>query len=137
ARLSSRSLESLPAWTPRPFPTRAGAVLPRSTSPLWRLAWSPGVQLRNKRLAVGVNIRTLSPQLRLPSKRPLPVATSSLPEPGTTTTPERAQIAELLCGQLFGFSSPVDVRAERVPDVHDAPGRRIDGDDVPLVGRLI
>jgi hypothetical protein len=52
-----------------------------------------------------VSIKALSPQLRLPSKAPLPVATSRCPDPGTTTTPDLAQIAESLCAQLEGLSS--------------------------------
>jgi hypothetical protein len=49
---------------------------------------------------------TLSPQLVLPSKRPLSVATSRFPVAGSTTTPERAQIAAPLCEQLRGAITP-------------------------------
>jgi hypothetical protein len=64
-----------------------------------------GVQFRITRLAFGVSISALSPQLRLPSKGPLPVATRRFPDPGATTTPDRAQIAESLFGQFRGFNS--------------------------------
>ena len=49
----------------------------------------------------------LSPQFVLPFQGALPVATSTLPVAGSTTAPERAQIAESLASQVDGSSSPV------------------------------
>src|SRR5207249_1680368 len=89
----------------RPEPRIAGAVEPRSTSPLSSCAWLRGVQLWSRRAPFGESIKALSPQYTRPSKRPLPVATRRLPEPGTTTAPERAQTAESLCGHEDGAIS--------------------------------
>ena len=103
--LSRRMIPSLPDWAARLGPRIAGAVEPRSTSPPSSCAWLRGVQLCRSRAAFAESINALSPQYRRPSKRALPVATSRLPEPGTTTAPERAQIAESLCGHEDGAIS--------------------------------
>src|SRR6266508_5371060 len=47
-----------------------------------------------------------SPQFVLPSKRPLPVATSRSPLAGSTTAPERPQIADIVVEQLAGAIRP-------------------------------
>ncbi len=51
-------------------------------------------------------MRTLSPQYERPSNFPSPVAMSRFPVLGSTTTPDRAQIAEPLSGQLEGANKP-------------------------------
>src|SRR6266404_1454500 len=55
------------------------------------------------RAAFGESTITLSPKFVLPLDGPLPVATSRLPVAGSTTAPERAQIAESLALQLDGW----------------------------------
>src|SRR5262249_8701198 len=55
-----------------------------------------GVQCRISRDAFGESSSMLSPQSVEPSNGALPVATSRSPVDGSTTAPERAQIAESL-----------------------------------------
>jgi hypothetical protein len=100
--LSRRSLPSFPPWTASAPPSSAGAVDPRSTSPLFSCSWLRGVQFCNRRAASGDSSSTLSPQFVLPFHGPLPVATSRRPVDGSTTTPARAQIAESLAPQELG-----------------------------------
>src|SRR5262249_55734241 len=101
-RSSSRSFPSFPDCTASPLPRSAGAVLPRSTSPDSSSFWSGGGQFCRSRDASGASASTRSPRFVLPSHGPLPVATSRLPVSGSTTAPDRAQIAESLALHVLG-----------------------------------
>src|SRR6185437_14287250 len=102
---SKRSLPSLPDCTASPLPSSAGEVLPRSTSPDSSSFWLVGVQFCSSRDASGESSSTLSTQLVFPSQGPLPVATSRLPVSGSTTAPDRLQIAESLALHVLGTIS--------------------------------
>jgi hypothetical protein len=65
-----------------------------------------GVQAWSSRPASGESISTLSPQSRRPSHAPSPVATRRFPVAGSTTAPERAQIAAPLSGHVLGSIRP-------------------------------
>src|SRR5437763_2983732 len=59
------------------------------------------------RLASGARRSTASPQFVDPFHGALPVATRRSPVDGSTTAPERPQIAESLASQVLGTSNPV------------------------------
>ena len=75
-------------------------------SPDSSAAWFVGVQLPSRRDAFGERRSTESPQSVLPSKGPLPLETNRAPLPGSTTAPDRPQIAESLLEQLLGAMRP-------------------------------
>ena len=71
--------------------------------------------------ASGESTSTLSPQSVLPFHGALPVATTRSPFAGSTAAPLRDQIAESLDAARARHDQRVPVRAQRVPDVRDAP----------------
>src|SRR5581483_4354843 len=103
---TSRSSASFPPWTNDPFERGAGAVEPRSRSEVFSSAWFGGVQWPMTRDASGESSITLSPKSVRPSYGALPVATKRFPVDGSTTAPERAQIAESLERHVDGRMTP-------------------------------
>ena len=65
-----------------------------------------GVQLPSRCFRFAESSSTLSPQFVLPLKLPSPVVTRMRPVPGTTTAPERAQIADPVSEHVLGWIRP-------------------------------
>ena len=133
---SRRSRPSLPPWTNPPDEQRRRR---RAEVEIAR------VQLRlvlrrpvgEQPLPVGRQDGTLSPQLVEPSNGPLPVATRRSPLPGSTTGAEPPQIAESLPWQVEGWMISCRSEQSEFQTRDDATVRRIEGDDVALVGRRV
>ena len=139
-RFSSASTPDLPPWTARSPGSSAGEVRPEIGRPGSDAAGRPASSC-GAASAFGESSSTLSHQL----VRPLNVvrrarhAVAGGDEDvavGLARPPRRAPRSRSRCrGQLLGSHQLVLIGAQRVEDRLDPPGRALDLDDVPLVGR--
>src|SRR5256885_5191080 len=103
---STRISPSLPLCAINPPPSSTGDADPTSVSLADMAAVFVGVQFPIRCVASASSSRAASPQLALPSHRPLPVATKMVPLAESTTAPVRPQIPEPDCAQDAGSMSP-------------------------------